>query len=103
MSEVEFIKIYDIIRKNKKRENKKMMKKYENKTNVIGELIKKKREEKGLSKAALSRKLELHAVYISPTALNKMETNRMIIKDFELIGLTKVLQIDYADLQNTIE
>ena len=32
-----------------------------------------------------------------------METNRMIIKDFELIGLTKVLQIDYADLQNTIE
>ena len=80
-----------------------MMKKYDNKTNVIGELIKKKREEKGLSKAALSRNLELHAVYISPTALNKMETNRMIIKDFELIGLTKVLQIDYADLQNTIE
>lgn len=79
------------------------MKKYENKTNVIGELIKKKREEKGLSKAELSRKLELHAVYINPRELNKMETNRMIIKDFELIGLTKVLQIDYTDLQNTIE
>ena len=102
MSEVEITKKYDIIRKNKK-ERVKMMKKYENKTNVIGELIKKKREEKGLSKAALSRKLELHAVYISPTAINKMETNSMIIKDFELIGLTKVLQIDYADLQNTIE
>ena len=75
-----------------------MMKKYENKTNVIGELIKKKREEKGLSKAALSRKLELHAVYISPTAINKMETNSMIIKDFELSAFSIVFDISETEL-----
>ena len=27
----------------------------------------------------------------------------MIVKDFELIGLCKVLEIDYEELKNTIE
>lgn len=32
-----------------------------------------------------------------------MEDEQMIIKDFELIGLCKVLDIDYNDLKNIIE
>ena len=79
------------------------MKKYENKSNVISNLIKEYRNKKGLSKIDVCRLLQLHAVYLDPTELNRMETNRMIIKDFELIALCKVLDIDYNDLKNTIE
>lgn len=79
------------------------MKKYENKSNVISNLIKEYRNKKGLSKIEVCRLLQLHAVYLDPTELNRMETNRMIIKDFELIALCKVLDIDYNDLKNTIE
>lgn len=79
------------------------MKKYENKSNVISNLIKEYRNKKGLSKIEVCRLLQLHAIYLDPTELNRMETNRMIIKDFELIALCKVLDIDYNDLKNTIE
>ncbi len=79
------------------------MKKYENKNNVIGYIINEYREKNNLSKAEVCRRLELHAVYINPTELNKMEKGIMLIKDFELIGLFTVLGIDYNELKNTIE
>ena len=80
------------------------LKKYENKkNNVVGELIKKYRIEQKLTKVEVSKRLQLHAVYIDHTELNRMETGKMIIKDFELIALCKVLNIDYEKLKNTIE
>ena len=75
----------------------------DNKSNVIGNLIKEYRLKKKLKKSEVCRKLQLHAIYMDPTELNRMETGRMIIKDFELIGLCKVLEIDYDDLKNSIE
>ncbi len=78
------------------------MKKYENKSNAISDLIKNYRIKKGLSKGEVCRRLQLHAVYLDITELNRMETNRMIVKDFELIALCKVLEIDYHDLLDTI-
>ncbi len=80
------------------------MKKYENtKSNVISSLIKEYRLKNNLSKVEVCNQLQLHAVYIDVTELNRMETGRMIIKDFELIALCKVLNISYSDLKNTIE
>lgn len=79
------------------------MKKYENKSNVIGKLITKYRKNKNLSKIELCRQLQLHAVYIDSTELKRMEDGEMIIKDFELIALCKVLDIDYNELKDTIE
>lgn len=80
------------------------MKKYENnKSNVIGNLIREYREQKGLSKTQVCKQLQLHAVYLDVTELNRMEEGRMIIKDFELIGFCKVLNIDYTKLKNTID
>lgn len=79
------------------------MKKFENKSNVIGNLIKEYREKLHLSKIEVCRKLQLYAVYLDSTELNRMETGRMIIKDFELIALCKVLDINYDELKNTIE
>lgn len=79
------------------------MKKYENKNNVISNLIKEYRNQKGLSKSEVCQQLQLHAVYLDITELHRIETGRMIVKDFELIGLCKVLDISYDDLKNTIE
>lgn len=79
------------------------MKKYENQTNVIGNLIKTYRENIKLSKGEVCRRLQLHAVYMDRTQLNRIETGRMIVKDFELIALCKVLDINYEDLKNLIE
>ena len=49
------------------------MKRYENKINVIATLIKNYREKNKLSKSELSRRLELHAVYIDRSELYRME------------------------------
>lgn len=56
-----------------------------------------------MTKVEVCNQLQLHAVYLDVTELNRMETGRMIIKDFELIALCKVLNISYSDLKNTIE
>lgn len=80
------------------------MKKYENnKSNVIGNLIKEYREKKKLNKVELCKMLQLHAIYLTGTELKRIEAGEMIVKDFELIGLCKVLDIDYNELKNTIE
>ena len=79
------------------------MKKYDEKSNVIGNLIKKYRKSKNFSKVELCRRLELHCVYLTGTELKRIEAGEMIVKDFELIGLCKVLDIDYNELKNTIE
>lgn len=79
------------------------MKKYENKSNVIGSLITEYRKRKNLSKTKLCKMLQLHAVYLDITELKRIEAGEMIVKDFELIGLCKVLEIDYDELKNTIE
>lgn len=80
------------------------MKKYENnKSNVIGNLIKSYRIKQNLKKVELCKQLQLHAVYIDATELKRMEEGEMIIKDFELIAFCKVLNINYDDLKSTIE
>lgn len=80
------------------------MKKYGNeKSNVVGELIKEYREKKKLKKKELCELLQLHAVYITSTELKRIEEGNQILKDFELIAFCKVLDIDYEELKNTID
>lgn len=71
------------------------MKKYDNKANVIGTLLKQHREAKGWNKEDVCRKVQLHGVYIHRVELYRMEQGISIIKDFELIALCEVLDIDY--------
>lgn len=80
------------------------MKKYENlKNNVICSLVKKYREKRGLSKINLCRLLQLHAIYLDSTELKRIEDGQMIVKDFELIGFSKVLKIPYSEIEDLIE
>ncbi len=67
------------------------MSKYEDKLNVLGETIKNYRLKKNLSYRELSQKLELFGIYVSAPSLYRIEINKRSIKDYELIGLSKVL------------
>lgn len=80
------------------------MKKYENeKSNVVGNLIREYRNKKNLKPIEMCKLLELHAVYIDSTELKRIEDGKQIVKDFELIGFCKVLDINYEELKNTID
>lgn len=71
------------------------MKKYNDKANVIGNVLYEHRTNMGLSKEEVCRRVQLHGVYIHRVELNRMEKGISIIKDFELIALCDVLEIDY--------
>ena len=45
----------------------------------------------------------IYDVYSDVTELNRIEEDKMIIKDFEVIASCKVLNIDYNKLKSTIE
>jgi ribosome-binding protein aMBF1 (putative translation factor) len=97
------LKSVDIWNNMEKKGGKHMLKKYEGKNNVLGNLLFKYRFQKGFSKAELSRKLELHAIYVNPYEIGRMEKGLMLIKDFELIGFWDVLEIPAQEILNCIE
>lgn len=75
------------------------MKKFNNNRNVIGKIIKKYREQKNYTKTELSHKLELLGIELDRFELYKIETAKTSAKDFELIGLCIVLDIDFEELK----
>ena len=79
------------------------MNKYNNKSNVVGKLLLECRKSLGLSKEDVCRRVELHGVNINRVQLFRIENGIGIIKDFELIALCKVLQVDYNKLDSLIE
>lgn len=79
------------------------MKRFNDQSNVVGELIKKARLQKGLSKVELSIKLELLGVNLTRVEIYRIESSKMIVKDFELIALCVVLDLDYNELKDLIK
>ena len=78
------------------------MKKFNGKSNAYGDLIRKYREDMQLSRADLSRELDLRGFPISPDELYRIERQKMVLKDFELIAICEVLDIDYKELKRII-
>ena len=81
---------------------KSYMKKFNNNRNIVGSLVKKYREEKHYTKTDLSHKLELLGIELDRFELYKIETGRTSVKDFELIGLCIVLDIDFNKLKKLV-
>ena len=71
------------------------MKKYNNKANIIGKLLLEHRKNKGLSKEEVCRIVQLYGIDIHRVELYRMEKGISIVKDFELVALCNVLDIDY--------
>lgn len=75
------------------------MKKFNNKPNIIGSLIKNAREKKKYTKIDLCRELELLGIEMSRNEIYRIENNQMIVKDFELVAFCIVLDITFNDLK----
>lgn len=78
------------------------MRKYEGKSNVSGEFIEKKLHEKNMTKEDLCRKLQLAGLNIDRWHLYKIINKKVILKDFELIILCKILDVDLNDLKKLV-
>ncbi len=61
--------------------------------NVLGNKINKYRKQNNLSQAELSAKLELLGISIPKNSIQRLECNDRIIKDYELAGISKVLNV----------
>lgn len=78
------------------------MRKYEGKSNVSGEFIEKILREKNMTKEDLCRKLQLAGLNIDRWHLYKIINKKVILKDFELIIICKILDIDLNDLKKLV-
>lgn len=79
------------------------MKKFNEYRNIIGPLLKEHREQLNYTKTELSYKLELLGVELDRFELYKIETAKKSVKDFELIALCIVLDINMDELKNQFE
>lgn len=80
-----------------------MLKRFNNKKNISGTLIKEAREEKKMSKVRLSQLLDTYGVYINTDELLRIEKNKVLVKDFELIAIAQILDIDLNKLKDHLE
>ena len=76
-----------------------ILKKFNNKPNIIGQLIKSARIRKNYTIVDLCRELELLGIEMSRNEIYRIENNKMIVKDFELIAFCIVLDINFNDLK----
>ena len=76
------------------------IKQYNNKKNIAGQLIRKCLKESKMKKAELSRRLQLLGVNISSDELLLMEKGQLLVKDFEIVAIATVLNIDLNNLKN---
>lgn len=66
--------------------------------NIVGEKVKKFREERKLSQKDLSEKLETQAIYICRGSISRIETHERTVTDFELRAMAKILRVSIEEL-----
>ena len=74
------------------------MRKYNEKSNICGELIEKYRIKQDISREDLAKKLQLLGINIDRSSILRIEKGIVILKDFELLAICQILNIDYGDL-----
>ena len=71
---------------------------FENKVNIIGTNLKKYRKELNMSQEQLCNKLSLLGITLYKNDIYRIENNKRTVKDFELWGILKVLDIKCDDI-----
>ena len=79
------------------------VRKLNNNLNVIGENLRNYRNEKHLSQADLTMELNLLGINLHKNDIYMIENNKRSVKDYEVWGFIKVLNISYDDLFAGIE
>lgn len=76
------------------------MRKVQGKSNLFGEFLKNKRLEKKLNRTQMARELQLLGLDMSVDDIYRIETSRILLKDFELVACALALEIDLNELKN---
>ena len=66
--------------------------------NVVGDKVKKYRQERKMSQKELSEKLEMQAVYICRGSISRIETHERTVTDYELRAIANVFKVSVQDL-----
>ena len=74
-----------------------------NNLNVIGNNLKFYRKEKHLSQADLMKDLNLLGINMHKNDIYMIEANKRTVKDYEVWGFLKVLNITFDELFNGVE
>lgn len=80
-----------------------LISKFNGNMNVIGNNIKKYRIEKKLSYEKLAAKLELMGITIHKQSLYDIEINKRTVKDYEIFGIARALNVEIKDLFKDVE
>lgn len=78
------------------------MRKVNGKKNLCGEYLKKCRLKKGYNRTQMATELQLKGLSMTIDDIYRIETNRIILKDFELIIYAIVLEIDLNELKGLL-
>lgn len=73
-------------------------KKFNNKSNIIGQNIRKYRLQKGYTQEQLCNQLDLLGLTLYHSDIYLIENNERLVRDFEAYALTKVFGITLDDL-----
>lgn len=76
--------------------------KYKDNLNLIGPILRKKRNECHMSLEMLSSKLLLLDVNIPVTSLHRIENNQRTVRDYEICALAVALNIEVSELLDSI-
>ena len=79
------------------------MRKYNKKSNVSGNVIEKFISESGITQEDLCKKLQLLGISFDRVHLYRVMRGQVILKDFELIAIAKILDMDLNILKTLIE
>ena len=73
---------------------------FNNNTNIVGINLKRYRELNNISQEQLCNKLALLGITLYKNDIYRIENNKRIVKDFELWGIAKTLNLKIEDLLN---
>lgn len=63
------------------------------KKNIVGERVKAKRENKGLTQEELAHAMQREGVIIEQKAISRIELGQRLVPDYELLVLSKALDV----------
>ena len=78
--------------------NMSLISKFDGNMNITGDIIKEYRIKKNLSYEKLAIKLELMGIIIHKQSLYDIENNKRTVKDYELLGIASILEINLNEL-----
>ena len=78
------------------------MNKYKNRSNISVKVIQSSRIQHNLSFEKLSNKLELIGVTLYLNDLYLIEKEQRIVKDFELMAISEILEIDMKKIKDEL-